>query len=95
MDRAQDLAGGHVGTAPQLQRTAIAVQLAGAIAHHAVLIDERTRQSVNLLALPEFLPGRADIAIALVVIGEIVARVGAISALEVVEHRDVRLDPRS
>ena len=92
VDRAQDLAGGRVGTAPRLQHTAIAVQLAGAIAHHPVLIDERARQSVNLLTLPEFLPGRADLAVALVVIGEVVARVGAVSPLGVVEHRDVRLD---
>ena len=68
VDGAQDLAGGRVRTAPRLQRTALAIQLAGAITHHAVLIDERPRHSIDFLALPEFLPGRADIAVALVVI---------------------------
>src|SRR6267143_5268486 len=93
MDGARDLTGGRIRTAPRLQRTALAIQLAGAIANHAVLIDERARHSIDFLALPEFLPGRADIAVALVVIGEVVAREGAVAALGFVEHRDVRLDP--
>src|SRR6266571_4950530 len=66
---------------------------AGAIARHAVLIDERARHSIDFLPLPEFLSGRADIAVALVVIGEVVARVGAVGALGFVEHWNVRLDP--
>ena len=93
MDRARDLSGGRVGTTPRLQRTALAIQLAGAIAHHAVLVDERARHSIGFLALPEFLAGRADIAVALVVVGEVVAREGTVSALGFVEHRDVWLDP--
>src|SRR5439155_17155093 len=93
MDGAQDLAGGRVGTALRLQRTGLAIQLAGAVARHAVLVDERARHSIDFLALPEILSGRADIAVALVVLGEVVARVGAVGALGFVEHRNVRLDP--
>src|SRR5215471_15902787 len=92
MDGAQDLAGGRVRTALRLQRTALAIQLAGAIAHHPVLVDKRSRHSIDFVALPELLPGRADVAVALMVIGEVVAREGAVGALRFVEHRNVRLD---
>src|SRR5207302_10347001 len=95
MDGAQDLTGGRIRTAPRLQRTALAIQLAGAIAHHAVLIDERARHSIDFLALPEFLPGRADIAVAFAVIGEVITREGPIGALGFIEHWDVRLDSAS
>src|SRR5215469_8204607 len=74
MDGARDLPDGRIWTALRLQRTALAIQLAGAIAHHAVFIDERARHPIGLLPLPEFFPGRADVAVALVVIGEVVAR---------------------
>src|SRR5258706_16215424 len=87
------LRAGRVRTAPRLQRTTLAIQLAGAIAHHPVLIDERAWHSIDFLALPEFLPGRADVAVAFVVVGEVVAREGAVAALGVVEHRNVRCDP--
>jgi hypothetical protein len=93
MDGARDLSGGRVRTPPWLQGTALAIQLAGAIAHHAVAVDEGPRHPIDLLPLPEFLPGRADVAVALVVIGEVVAREGAVGMLGFVEHRDVRLDP--
>src|SRR5215470_7912846 len=92
MDGAQDLAGGCVRTALRLQRTALAIQLAGAIAHHAVLVDERARHSIDFVALPELLPGRADVAVALVVVGEVTAREGAVGAPRFVEYRNVRLD---
>src|SRR5437763_8849278 len=93
MDGARDLAGGCLRTALRFQGTRLAIQLAGAIAHHAVLIDKRARHSIDFLALPEFLPGRADIAVALVVIGKVLAREGAVGMLGFVEHGDVRLDP--
>ena len=93
MDGARDLTSGRVRTTPRLQRTALAIQLDGAIAHHAVLIDERARHSIDFLALPELLPGRADIAVALAVICKVVAREGAVAALGFVEHRNVWLDP--
>src|SRR5207237_7345956 len=75
---ARDLAGGCLRTALRFQGTRLAIRLAGAIAHHAVLIDERARHSIDFLALPEFLSGRADIAVALVVIGNRVAWEGAV-----------------
>src|SRR5271155_5230291 len=93
MDGAQKLAGGRVGTALRLQRTGLAIQLAGAVARHAVLVDERAWHSIDFLALPEFLAGRADIAVAFVVIGKVVTREGAVGALGFVEHRNVWLDP--
>ncbi len=43
--------------------------------------------------LSQLLPGRADIGIAFLIIGEVGAREGPIGALRLVEHRDVRLDP--
>src|SRR5207248_4914064 len=43
VDGARDLAGGCLRTALRFQGTRLAIQLAGAIAHHAVLIDERAR----------------------------------------------------
>jgi len=93
VDRARNLSSGCIWTALRLQRTALVIQLAGAIAHHAVLIDERARYPIDLLPLPEFFPGRADVAVALVVIGEVVAREGTVGMLGFVEHRDARFDP--
>jgi hypothetical protein len=63
------------------------------IAHHAVLIDERARHSIDFLTLPELLPGGTDVAVSLVVISKVIAREGAIAAVGFVEDRDVRLDP--
>src|SRR5205085_1246211 len=60
---------------------------------HAVLIDERTRHPINFLSLPEFLAGRADVAVAFVVIDKVVTRERAVGALGFIEDRDVRLDP--
>src|SRR3979490_3650521 len=93
MDGAQDLTGGSVRTATRLQRATLAIQLAGAVGPHAVLIDERARHSIDFLPLSEFLPGRADIAVALVVVGKVVAREATVAALGFIEHRDVGLDP--
>jgi hypothetical protein len=45
------------------------------------------------LPLPGFFPGRADVAVALVFIGEVVAREGTVGMLGFVEHRDARFDP--
>src|SRR6059058_5285672 len=92
VDGARDLAGGCVRTALRFQGTRLAIRLAGAIAHHAVLIDERARYSIDFLALPEFLPGRADIAVAFAVIGEVITREGPIGALLLSNTGDVRLD---
>jgi len=40
------------------------------VAHQAVLIDERALGSIDLLALPQLLPARADVEIAVVVVGK-------------------------
>jgi hypothetical protein len=48
---------------------------------------------MDFLPLPEFLPSRADIAVAFAVIGEVVARESTVGALGFVEHRDMRLNP--
>src|SRR5712672_315816 len=93
VDGARNLPGGRLRTAPLLQRTALAIEFAGAISHHAVLIDERTRHPIDFLSLPEFLAGRADVAVAFVVIDKVVTRERAVGALGFVEDRDVRLDP--
>ena len=71
----------------------VAVELAGAVAHQAVLVDERARHPIGLLALPEFLAARAGVEIAAVVVGEVGPLEGAVAALGLVEDRDVRLDP--
>ena len=59
--------------------------------------DLRNKLALLLQALlaearPEFLTGRADVAVALVVIGEVISGEGAVGALGFVEHRNVRLD---
>src|SRR5437763_11400051 len=81
--------GQHCGFSEQHSQSSLLARLA----HHAVLIDERRRHSIDFSPLPEFLPGGAEIAIALLIVGEVVTREGAIGALRFVEHRDVRLDP--
>jgi hypothetical protein len=53
------------------------------MAPHAVAIDQGARQSVDFPTLPEFLSGRTDAAVAVVVIGEAVAREGAVGMLAV------------
>ena len=51
------------------------------------------RQPIDRLALPEFLPGRADIDVGLVTVGEVGPFKGPVQALRLVEDRNVRLDP--
>ncbi len=63
------------------------------IAHQAVLIDEQALGSIDLLALPQLLPARADVEIAGVIIGEVGAAEGAVAALGFVEDWDMWLDP--
>src|ERR1044071_6598312 len=93
MDRARNLSSGYVRTAPGLWRTDRAIQLAGMIAHHAVLIDERARHSIDFLTLPELLPGGTDLAVSLVVISKVIAREGAIAGVGFGQGRDVRFNP--
>ena len=59
VDRPQ-FAGRRVRRA-RLEFTGVAVQLAGAVAHQPVLIDEGWRHPDRLLPLPQFLPSRTGI----------------------------------
>ena len=93
VDRAQDLAGRRVRAAARLESAGVAVELAGAVAHQPVLIDERARHPVDLLALPQLLAARTGVEIAPVVVGEVGPLEGAVAPLGLVEDRDVRLDP--
>ena len=70
VDRAQDLASRGVRAALQLQRAGTAVALAGAVAHHAIVIDERERRPVDPLAWPQRFAGRAGVGIGFRVVGE-------------------------
>ena len=65
------LRAGAFGTAARLQGAGVAVELAGAVAHHAVLIGQRSRVPIGLLPLPQLLAGRADVGVAAVVVGEV------------------------
>ena len=93
VDRAQDLAGWRVRAAVRLEGAGVAVELAGAIAHQAVLVDERARHPIDLLALTQLLATRAGVEVSSVVVGEVGPLEGAVAALGLVEDRDVRLDP--
>jgi hypothetical protein len=54
----------------RLESAGTAVELAGAVTQHAVLIDERTFLAIDLLPLAQPLAGKADIAVVLVVVAE-------------------------
>src|SRR5207253_3063632 len=92
-DRAQELAGPSVGAAPGLQRADVAVMLARPIAEQVVLRHSGPRRRESSAIVLEDLSGRAAVGVALVVVGEVLAREGAVGALGLVEHRDVRLYP--
>ena len=77
----------------RLERTGVAVDLAGAVAHHPVLIDERPQRPIDLLALPKLLAGRAGVGIGLMIVGELGPAECAVASLRLIEDRDVRLDP--
>jgi len=93
MDRAQDLASRRVGAALRRQRTGIAVELAGAVAHEALGIDALATKAEAPAILVKLLPARAGVEIAGVVVAEVGAAEGAVAALGFVGHRDMRLDP--
>ena len=58
------------GATVRLESTGIAVELAGAIAHHAVFVDERGRGAIDLLAQLQLLSGRAEIDVRLMIVSE-------------------------
>src|SRR5215475_14470141 len=67
--------------------------LAGPVAHRVVLHYAAARYCEPSAVVLEGFPGRAAVSIGGVIVGEIVAREGTVSALGFVEHWDVRLDP--
>ena len=91
MHGSQDLAGGSLGAAARLEGTGLAVELAGAVAHHAVLVRQGSLE--GLLARPERLAGGADVRVGLVVEGEVGSLERAVLPLGFVDDRDVGLDP--
>src|SRR4029079_19219651 len=92
VDRAQDLAGRHVGRAALLEAAGVAVELARAVAHQAVLIDERAWFAIHLPSLPQALAARADVAVVGMILDEVGSFERAVASCRLVEHGDVRLD---
>lgn len=70
----------------------VAVELAGAVAQHAVLVDERPILAIDLLPLPQPFAGRAHIAVVLVVEGEGRTLEGVGAAGRMIDYGDVWLD---
>ena len=79
-----------LGAAAFLQRTGPAVLLRGPAAHEALGIDAGPRLLELPPAVHQFLAGRADVEVALVVVGEVGAAERAVLAGRLVEHRYVR-----
>src|ERR1700746_59662 len=93
MDGAWNLARRGPRTASGFQRAGVAVELAGAIEHQVVFRHANSWHGERSTMLSQLLPGRADIGIAFLIIGEVGAREGPIAALRLVEHRGARLSP--
>src|SRR4029453_16694800 len=83
VDRARDLAGRGVGAAARLQQTAVAIVFAGAI--------EQCRAVQGALA-GEHLAAGAEVDIALMVVGEVVAREGPIGSERICRTRTQGFD---
>src|SRR5438046_2068192 len=78
------------GASPQVAEVGVGIGISMASLRRFWAVAARWNSS---RAPFEFLPGRADIAVALGVIGKVLAREGAVGMLGFVEHWDVRLDP--
>lgn len=89
VDGAQDLAGGMLRTAALFQRTGAAVAHGGPITHETFGIDADPRLLELTPIMLQLLASRADVKVALVVVGEVGAAKRAILAVRLVEHRDV------
>ena len=92
MDGARDFAGRGIRAAPRLQQTALAIQLAGAIARRVVFHHAGSWHAELPAVTPKDLSCRTAIGVSEVIVGEVVAREGAVRALRFVEDRNVRLD---
>src|SRR5215203_7252376 len=88
MDRAQGLTGRHVGCAALLEAAGVAVELARAVAHQAVLIDERAWFAIHLPSLPQALAARADVAVVGMIVDEVGSFERSVASRRLVEHGD-------
>src|SRR5438132_2950482 len=95
MVRAQNLAGRCIGAAAWFQRALPAVARAGAVTDQIVVWHTGPRRCEPPAVVLEGFPGRTAVSVTGVIVGEVLAREGAFCALGFVEHRNVRLDPRS
>jgi hypothetical protein len=93
MDGAQELAGRCDWTAARLERARIAVALAGAIAHEAVLVGALPGRRESAMIFLELLATWTGVEVSPMVIGEVGPLEGAVLAPGFVEDRNVRVGP--
>ena len=92
MNGPRHLAGGLSRTAMRLERAAVAVLLAGAVADEPILVDTRAwRREVAVRPL-QLLAAGTGISVVLVVVGEIGPGKGAVGPGGLIDYRDMRLD---
>src|SRR5665213_3972966 len=87
VDRAEHLAGWIVGTAVRLEWAWLAVAHACPVADQIVSRHAGSRRDERSAIVLEKLSCRAEVGVAGVVVGEVLTREGAVSALGLVEHR--------
>src|SRR5215207_4784971 len=75
-----------------LEAAGVAVELARAVAHQAVLINERAWFAIHLPSLPQALAARADVAVIGMIVDEVGSFERSVASRRLVEHGDVRLD---
>src|SRR5579864_4036350 len=80
VDRAWDLTGRLARTASRLERASIAVMLACAIAHEAILIDTPTWCRKAAVILLQRLAAGANVSVALMIVGEVGTCEAAVAA---------------
>src|SRR6185437_833725 len=90
VDVARDLAGWGVGTALGLEHTAITIALTGPVDAGTVLGDAGSRRGIGAMELDQQLALGTGVAILLGIEGEVGSGEGAVGAVGLVEHRDVR-----
>ncbi len=85
VDRPRDLAGRRLGAAARLESAHVAIVIGSAIDERRPVVHRRTRAS-------ERLARRTEVGIPVVIVGEVLARQGAVGSGRLVQHRYVRLD---
>src|SRR5215472_13398975 len=89
VDRSQHLAGWSIGTAVRLERARLAVAHARPVADQIVFRYTGSRRGERSAIVLKNLSSRAVVGVAGVVVGEVLAREGAVGALGLVEHGNV------